>query len=69
MKVTFPSTPDAPVTKFVLKLQGGSKGLVQNSKDICVTKSKGKLNIKGQNEKVFKNNKYALKVTCPKKKK
>ena len=69
MKVTFPATPDAPVTKFVLKMQGGSKGLVQNSKDICVTKSKGKLNIKGQNEKVFKNNKYALKVTCPKKKK
>jgi hypothetical protein len=69
MKVTFPATPDAPVSKFVLKMQGGSKGLIQNSKDLCKPKSTGKLNIKGQNEKVFKNNKYALKMSCPKKKK
>ena len=69
MKVTFPATPDAPVTKFVLKMDGGSKGLIQNSKDLCKTTSKGKLQHEGPERQGFKNNKYALKVSCPKKKK
>lgn len=32
---TFDLVPDAPVTKFVLTMQGGSKGLLQNSTNIC----------------------------------
>ena len=68
MKTTFPETPDAPVSKFVLKMDGGSKGLIQNSKDLCKSSRKGKLNMKGQNGKQFKNNKYVIKASCPKKK-
>jgi len=69
MKTTFPTAPDAPVSKFVLKMNGGSKGLIQNSKDFCQNPSKGKLLMKGQNGKQVKNNKYNVKVTCPNKKK
>jgi hypothetical protein len=68
MKTTFPELPDAPVSKFVLKMQGGSKGLIQNSKDLCKSSRKGKLNMKGQNGKQFKNSKYVIKASCSKKK-
>ena len=69
MKTTFPSVPDAPVTKFVLKMDGGAKGLIINSKDLCSSSRKGKLNMKGQNGKQFKNNKFTVKASCGKKKK
>jgi hypothetical protein len=29
------SVPDAPVSKFVLTMQGGHKGLLQNSTNVC----------------------------------
>lgn len=32
---TFDFVPDAPFTKLVVKLKGGSKGLLENSRDIC----------------------------------
>ena len=49
-------------------MQGGGKGLIQNSKDLCKSSRKGKLNIKGQNGKQVKNNKFNIQATCPKKK-
>jgi hypothetical protein len=68
MKTTFRKVPDAPVTKFTLQLNGKSKGLIINSKDLCKFPPKAKLNIKGQNGKQVKNNKFKLKTGCPKKK-
>jgi hypothetical protein len=35
LRTTFDSVPDAPVSKFVLKMKGGKKGLLTNSTDIC----------------------------------
>jgi hypothetical protein len=35
IRTTFDPVPDAPVSKFVLEMQGGRKGLVQNSTDLC----------------------------------
>jgi hypothetical protein len=35
LRTTFESIPDAPVTKFVLQMKGGEKGLLTNSTDIC----------------------------------
>jgi hypothetical protein len=34
---TFDFVPDVPVSKLTLQLQGGKKGLLVNSKDICAT--------------------------------
>jgi hypothetical protein len=35
IRASFESIPDAPVSKFVLEMQGGKKGLLVNSTDIC----------------------------------
>ena len=35
IRTTFEAVPDAPVTKFVLRMRGGAKGLITNSTDAC----------------------------------
>jgi hypothetical protein len=35
LRNTFDFVPDAPFSKFVLKMRGGKKGLLENSRDIC----------------------------------
>ncbi|MDX6634331.1 MAG: hypothetical protein QOF06_534 [Solirubrobacterales bacterium] len=35
IRTTFESVPDAPVSTFTLSMQGGRKGLIENSRDIC----------------------------------
>jgi hypothetical protein len=49
---TFASVPDAPVSKFVLELQGGKKGLLQNSVNLCKSTNKATVKMDGQNGKV-----------------
>lgn len=46
---TFETVPDAPVTKFVLEMQGGEKGLIVNSTNLCKGKHRAIANFKGQN--------------------
>ncbi|HVD40076.1 MAG TPA: hypothetical protein VNC16_03615 [Solirubrobacterales bacterium] len=46
---TFESVPDAPVSKFVLEMQGGQKGLIVNSTDICNGKHRAIAAFEGQN--------------------
>ena len=67
----FNNVPDAPVTKFTLTMNGGKKGLLINSQNLCKGKkrAKAKTNFRGQNGKKLKNNKHAIKYSCPKKKK
>jgi hypothetical protein len=49
---TFASVPDAPVSRFVLELQGGKKGLLQNSTNLCKSTNKATVKMDGQNGKV-----------------
>lgn len=35
IRTTFAQVPDAPVSKFVLNMQGGKKGLLENSANLC----------------------------------
>jgi hypothetical protein len=50
---TFDVVPDAPVTSFTLTLQGGKKGLIVNSSNLCAGKtSRAKARFVGQNGKV-----------------
>jgi hypothetical protein len=44
--------PDAPVSKFVLTMQGGGHGLLQNATDICRTRLPAVIEMEGQNGKV-----------------
>jgi hypothetical protein len=49
----FESIPDAPVTSFTLTLQGGKKGLIVNSRNLCAGRtSRVKALFTGQNEKL-----------------
>ena len=68
IKTVFNNLPDAPVKKFILTMQGGKKGLLVNSQDLCKAKKLGSvLNMKGQNGKIVKNNKLPLKhASCSK---
>jgi hypothetical protein len=49
---TFEQVPDAPVTKFTLEMQGGQKGLIVNSTNICKGKHRAIANFTGQNGKL-----------------
>jgi len=48
---SFEAVPDAPVTKFVLEMQGGKKGLLVNSTNICQGKHRARASFTGQNGK------------------
>jgi hypothetical protein len=49
LRATFNSLPDAPVSKFVLELKGGKKGLLVNSKSLCKANRKAAVEMTGQN--------------------
>jgi hypothetical protein len=49
IRTTFATVPDAPVTKFTLEMQGGQKGLIVNSTDICNRKHRAIAAFTGQN--------------------
>jgi hypothetical protein len=63
LKTVFNPLPDVPVKKFILNMSGGSKSLLVNSTNTCQGKQLAVLNIKGQNGKQVKNNKYALNMS------
>jgi len=50
---TFEAVPDAPVSKFVLEMKGGKKGLLVNSEDICRKPQRASVSFTGQNGKAF----------------
>jgi len=66
IRTTFDRVPDVPVTKFVLTLPGGKKGLLVNSRNLCAKPVKGIIRIKGQNGKKA-NSKPKLRTPCKKK--
>lgn len=65
---TFEAAPDAPVTKFVLSMFGGKKGLLVNSENICRKPQRAKVNFTAQNGKVS-NTKPLIANDCKKAKK
>ncbi|MGV1049927.1 MAG: hypothetical protein ACOYD4_15550 [Solirubrobacterales bacterium] len=70
LKTVFNNTPDVPVTKFILNMQGGEKSLLVNSTNICKGKQLAVLNLKGQNGKKVVDNQYPLNISsCGGKKK
>jgi hypothetical protein len=69
LKTVFHETPDVPVSKFVLNMQGGKKSLLVNSENICKKKQNAFLNMRGWNNKKVKTKKFKLNITsCGKKK-
>ncbi len=64
IKTVFNNTPDVPVSKFILRMEGGKqKGLLVNSRNLCKGPLSSVMNLKGQNGKKVKNNNLPLKVS------
>jgi hypothetical protein len=63
---TFWAVPDAPVSKFVLTMQGGTKGLLVNNTELCRAKPRASIEFTGHNGKVSRSNPL-VKTDCGKK--
>lgn len=68
LRTTFETVPDAPVSSFTLNLDGGKRGLIQNSENICApaTNLRTDLSFIGQNGASTSLH-PALAVACPSK--
>jgi hypothetical protein len=49
VRTRFLGVPDAPVSKFVLKMKGSKKGLIENSRNLCSFTPKAGVQMAGQN--------------------
>lgn len=66
MRATFDSVPDAPVSKFVLNMQGGKKGLLVNNTELCQVKPHALAQFTGHNGK-HSSSSPLVKTDCGKK--
>ncbi len=70
LKTVFNGLPDVPVKKFILNMSGGKKSLLVNSTNTCKAPQLAVLNIKGQNGRQVKSNRFKLNIaSCGGKKK
>jgi hypothetical protein len=51
LRTTFESLPDAPLTEATLHMEGGKKGLIVNSTNLCLKANHAVAKLKGQNGK------------------
>lgn len=51
IRASIEGAPDAPITKVVLRMQGGKKGLIVNSRSLCSKASKAGVRFSGHNGK------------------
>jgi hypothetical protein len=65
IRVTFDGLPDAPLTRFVLNMQGGNRGLLVNSADICTTSARASMRAVARNNRGAVG-RPALQARCPK---
>lgn len=65
IRTTFATAPDAPVSKFVLKMPGGRKGLLENHVDICRGKHRATASFDAHNGRVA-DIRPLLRVSCRK---
>jgi hypothetical protein len=66
MRASFEALPDAPASKFVLKLFGGKRGLLVNSVNVCKAPAAASVRMVGHNNTGFAP-KVALQNQCKKK--
>jgi hypothetical protein len=64
IRTSFETVPDAPVAKFVLSMQGGKKGLLVNSRNLCKATNAATVQMDGQNGKSY-DTRPKLRVKCP----
>ncbi|HYP55123.1 MAG TPA: hypothetical protein VEQ41_02320 [Solirubrobacterales bacterium] len=65
IRATFPSVPDAPITKVVVAMRGGKKGLIVNSRNLCAGKSRANARLVSQSGKSRKMRPVVRPRGCP----
>jgi hypothetical protein len=65
IRTTFDASPDAPVSEFTLEMQGGKKGLIVNSTNLCASTNRVTAKFTGHNGKKA-TLRPALKSSCGK---
>jgi hypothetical protein len=63
VRTRFATVPDAPVSRFVLNLKGGKRGLIENSKNLCKVKPVANILMTGQNGKA-RDYAHKIKTSC-----
>jgi hypothetical protein len=63
IRTRFLGVPDAPVSKFTLRLNGGKKGLLVNNRNLCAHRYRAKLLLAAQNGRRYDTN-PALATSC-----
>ena len=69
IRTTFDTVPDAPITKFVLRMRGGKKSLLVNSTDICRGKHRATVRMRAQNGRILNTRPLLQSTSCGSKKK
>jgi hypothetical protein len=64
LRNVFYSVPDVPVSKFVLTMNGGKRGLLTNTKPLCAGRFFSKATLKAQNGKKVRSKRLKLKVSA-----
>ena len=68
VRARFLGLPDAPVSRFELKLSGGKRGLLENSKNLCTAGDQAKFQLVAQNGKTLQTEPKVQVGGCHKKK-
>jgi hypothetical protein len=68
LRTSFDMVPDAPVSKFVLRMEGGKKGLLVNSRNLCISTNRAGVSLVAQSGKTARQ-RPALRDGCRKNKK
>jgi len=68
IRTTFTTAPDVPVSKFVLNMRGGSRGLLVNSRNLCAHVTRATVEMDAHNGATY-DFRPAIKNDCGKKRK
>jgi hypothetical protein len=64
LRATFDTVPDAPVSKFVVRMYGGRRGILENSADLCASPQLARARFLGQSNRGWAL-RPLLKASCP----
>jgi hypothetical protein len=64
IRTTFENAPDVPITKFELRMRGGNKGLLVNSRDTCAQHNRATVVMEGQNGKEANSRPAVINSAC-----